>query len=56
MNEEKLLKTLELFIPKCPAFNIYYSQEDLESYKTSYPNLNLNSIEETIKIDEKLNV
>jgi hypothetical protein len=50
INEEKLQKVLELFVPKLPHFYILYTNENLEEYKKIYPSLN--EIEEIPKLDD----
>lgn len=56
MNEEKMLKMLDLFIPKCPNFNIIYKAEELEHYKALDQNGSINSIEDILKLDDNLYV
>ncbi len=56
MNEEKLMKVLELYLPKCPAVNILYKAEDLEAYKTMDPNEGINEIDDVNKMEENLHV
>ncbi len=56
MNEEKLMKMLDMFIPKCPTFNIPYKVEDFEIYKTLDPSGTLATIEDIVKLDETLYV
>jgi hypothetical protein len=50
MNEEKLLKMLELFLPKVPQFNIIYTAENLQEIQKIAPVIN--EIEEIPKLDE----
>ncbi len=50
MNEEKLAKVLEIFLPKLPHFYIVYTSQDFEDYKKIAPLLN--EIEEISRLDE----
>lgn len=51
MNEEKLMKVLELLLPKLPHFYLLYTNENFQEYQTIAPILN--EIEEIPKLDEK---
>lgn len=51
MTEERLTKTLELFLPKSPAVHIVYKSEDLENYRNI--DTNIASIEDISKLEEK---
>lgn len=54
INEEKLIKILEVYLPKCPTFNIIYKLEDLEYYKTLDPNGSIVNIEDILKLEDNL--
>jgi hypothetical protein len=54
INEEKMLKILESFIKSSPNFNIIYTQEDLDYYKTLEGGIN--TIEDILKLDDTLYV
>lgn len=56
MNEEKLMKMLEMYIPRCPTFNIPYKIEDFDIYKTMDPSGTLTTIEDLVKLEEPLYV
>ena len=56
LNEDKLSKVLEMYIPKCPMFNIIYKNEDLEHYKTLDANGGIINMEDIIKLEDNLYV
>ncbi len=56
MNEEKLSKMLEQFIPRGPNFFIPYKAEDLEYYKTLDATGGINVMEDLVKLEDPLYV
>jgi len=54
LNEEKLIKLLEAFIPKSTPFYILYRNEDLEHFKNIEPSIA--AIEDVLKLDDALYV
>jgi len=40
INQEKIVKILDLFVAKCPGFHLLYTQADFEYFKTLDPNIN----------------
>jgi hypothetical protein len=54
LNEEKLIKVLELFIPKAPPINIIYKAEEVDQYKVL--DANIQAIEDVNKSPDNIYV
>lgn len=54
LNEEKLIKFLDSYIPKSTPYYIVYRNEDLEHFKTIEPSIA--AIEDVLKLDDALYV
>jgi hypothetical protein len=50
------MKMLDMYIPRCPSFNIPYKIEDFEIYKTLDASGSLATMEDLVKLDEPLYV